>query len=90
MNDYQRGAVYNSLYDGQASIDVDTDLLVGVFGIGSQKTSVTGGSSDYMFSSLGANISSENQGTFANNTAYIFAHYDSEISIDNNMINVSN
>jgi len=90
MNDYQRGAVYNSLYDGQASVDVETDKLVGVFGVGSQKTSVVGGSSDYMFSSLGANISSENLGTFANNTAYIFAHYDSQISIDNNMINVSN
>lgn len=89
-NDYQRGAVYNSLYDGQASVDVSTDKLSGNFGLGTGKTSVTGGSSDYFLSSLGVNVNSENLGTFANNTAFVFAHYDSSISVENAMIDVQN
>jgi hypothetical protein len=88
-NDYQRGAVFNSLYETQYSVGVNDDKLSGNFGVGSGKNSVTGGSSDYMFSSLGINLNSQNLGTFSNNSAFVIAHYDSEISINNAMIDVS-
>jgi hypothetical protein len=89
-NDYQRSAVYNSLYPQQYSLSVNTDTLAGLYGIGTGRLSVLDGNTDYQFSPYGAQIDSQNNNTFQNTTGYIFAQYDSQVSISNAVVSVAN
>ena len=89
-NDYQRSAVFNSLYPQQYSIGVNTDTLAGLYGIGTGRLSVLDGNADYQFNPYGAQIDSQNNNTFQNTTGFIFAQYDASVSINNAVISVAN
>ena len=89
-NDFQRSAVYNSLYPQQYSIGVNTDTLSGLYGIGTGRLSVLDGNASYQFSPYGAQIDSQNNNTFQNMTGFIFAQYDSQVSISNAVVSVAN
>jgi len=88
-NEYQRGSVSNSLHQDQYAIGVNDSEVDGVFGIGSGQNSVVNGNADYMFQPLGVNINTENLGTFANTSAFIFSHYTGEVSVNNGVVAVS-
>lgn len=89
-NDYQRSAVFNSLYPQQYSLSVTTDTLSGLYGIGTGRLSVLDGNADYQYSPYGAQIDTQNNNTFQSTTSYIFAQYDNQVSINNAVISVAN
>tara|TARA_R100000655_G_scaffold110039_1_gene167143 strand:+ start:4108 stop:5553 length:1446 start_codon:yes stop_codon:yes gene_type:complete len=89
-NKYQQGSSENTLWFNQHNPSVKEDLIGDkCAGIGTGQLSVLDGSSDFTFEPLGLQVDSDNKGTFANTTAYIYALAERRADFTNGTIAVS-